>query len=79
MIFSKKFYEELEVILYLNLIKVSFAKFIFLVGCNENTTFINDKYLTDPDISEQTKRPSRPIIDEKNKGVTDTSVTYRME
>ncbi|HFG1759823.1 TPA: M66 family metalloprotease, partial [Vibrio cholerae] len=48
-------------------------------GCNENATSSNDQYLTDPDISEQTKKPSRPIIDEKNKGVTDTSVTIEWD
>ncbi|KFD82778.1 toxR-activated protein [Vibrio cholerae] len=53
--------------LYLSLIKVSFAILIFLVGCNENSTSSNDQYLTDPDISEETKKPSRPIIDEKIK------------
>lgn len=64
---------------YSLLMKVSFAILIFLVGCNENATSSNDQHLTDPDISEQTKKPSRPIIDEKNKGVTDTSVTIEWD
>ncbi|WP_080484912.1 fibronectin type III domain-containing protein, partial [Vibrio cholerae] len=79
MIFSKNVYEELVVVRYSLLMKVSFAILIFLVGCNENATSSNDQYLTDPDISEQTKKPSRPIIDEKNKGVTDTSVTIEWD
>ncbi len=48
---------------------------IFLVEGNSNATSSNDQYLTDTDISEQTKKSSRPITDEQNKGVTETSGT----